>query len=81
MTEADFNHVIREILDAETSMPRDWATVERLSLNLTRDQMALLAQRPSSVTHFVDDFDLRRKDDAYARQQREAVRAYLAGVI
>jgi len=81
MTEVEFNQVIREILDAETSIPRDWATVERRSLNLTRDQTALLVQQPSSVRHFVDDFDLRQKDEAYARHQREAVRAYLDEVL
>lgn len=63
------------MLAAEESNSPDCNQVERLTSRLL-EQLASEpdAEYPQEVIHFLDDADIRAKDDDYAEYQREAVR-------
>ena len=53
----------------------EWAEVERLTDEL---QVELLGQScPEIVDHYLDDVDIRERDERYAAQQRERVRQFV----
>ena len=56
----------------------DWAEVERLTDEL---QAQLEAEEttvcPEIVDHYLDDVDIRARDERYAQQQRERVRQFV----
>ena len=66
------------ILSAEDSEPPDWDQVDRLSDELLRQ---LIADRdsecPEIVRHYIDDADIRCRDEAYGAQQRERIRRFV----
>lgn len=66
------------ILDAEKLEPPDWARVERLTDEL---QQMLRAEPdtvcPEIVEHYLDDADIRARDEAYAARQRASVRVFV----
>jgi hypothetical protein len=69
---------LRHILDLEEQ--GDWEGVETASLELIgaiTDGRS--EQVPDEVYHFIDDFDVRRKDSRYAAGQHKIVKAYLGG--
>jgi hypothetical protein len=78
MDEAEFHERLVEILGEEERADPDWERVEALCLELAR-RLARdsTVQCPDSVYHFVDDPDIRRRDERYAEEQRDLVRWYL----
>ena len=66
------------ILDAEEREPRDWTQVERLTDQLQQHLQADPdAECPEIVYHYLDDADIRARDEVYAGQQREPVRRFV----
>ena len=63
------------ILAVEEREPTDWLEVERLASQLQR-QLPIDAT-PESVHHYLDDADIRSRDDAYGARQRPEVRRYV----
>lgn len=68
---------LHEILRLEEQ--GNWEAVEAVSLELI---LAIKEGRsedvPNNIYRYVDDFDIRRKDECYAEGQRKAVIAYLS---
>lgn len=66
------------ILAAEEREPADWSEVERLTDEL---QLQLRAEPstecPEVVNHYLDDADIRARDEAYAVHQRQEVRRFV----
>lgn len=63
------------ILAAEEQEPANWSEVERLTSELL-PQLHIDAT-PEIVHHYLDDADIRARDEAYAVQQRCAVRRFV----
>jgi hypothetical protein len=74
LSDLELRSILAEILAAEDAS--DWAKVASLSLALTRQGASQIC--PNRIYHFIDDFDIRQRDPAYARRQREEVRSYLS---
>ena len=70
---------LEAILALEEQSPVEWDTVERLCLRtIKRLNTEAEPQYPHAVVyHFLDDADVRRKDPAYARMQRDRLREWL----
>ena len=62
------------ILEAEDR--QDWDEVERLSNELKFETIAP-TDVPEIVNHFLDDCDVRRKDERYGAAQRAQIRKYV----
>jgi hypothetical protein len=63
------------ILAVEEREPTDWLEVERLASEL--QQEIPIDATPEAVHHYLDDADIRSRDDAYGARQRQAVRRYV----
>jgi hypothetical protein len=66
------------ILAAEERDPADWAEVGRLTSELQR-QLRVDPRGPSPelVNHYLDDADIRARDEEYAAHQRRDVRRFV----
>lgn len=63
------------ILAVERHEPTDWSEVERLTSELQR-QLPIDAT-PEVVHHYLDDADIRARDEAYAAGQRQKVHHFV----
>ena len=63
------------ILAVEEHEQTDWSEVERLSGDLQRELP--IDATPETVHHYLDDADIRRRDEAYAVRQRQQVRRFI----
>jgi len=80
MKAEELRSALQTILDAEERADVDWALVEELCLGAIK---RLVTEEPPPdypydiVFHFLDDPDVRQKDERYAEVQRQRVRAWL----
>ncbi|WP_139114756.1 hypothetical protein [Rhizorhabdus dicambivorans] len=63
------------ILAVEEQDPPDWLEVERLASDLQRELP--IDATPEAVHHYLDDADIRCRDEAYAARQRRDVRRFV----
>ncbi|RYG57593.1 MAG: hypothetical protein EON56_02190 [Alphaproteobacteria bacterium] len=77
MEQLDLRQRVGEILQEEESPSVDWKKVEGLCLSLVEVLHLNQTACPDAVFHFVDDFDIRRRDPHYAQRQRDLVRRYV----
>jgi hypothetical protein len=79
MTGTELRANLRAILDAEEQPEIDWQIVEDLCLETIGRLNSETAPdyRYDTVYHFLDDPDVRQKDDGYARVQRDRLRTWL----
>ena len=63
------------ILAFEEREPTDWLEVERLASELQRELP--IDATPEAVHRYLDDADIRSRDDAYGARQRQEVRRYV----
>jgi hypothetical protein len=63
------------ILAAEEQEPADWSEVERLTNELLPQLHVDVT--PEIVHHYLDDADIRVRDEAYAVHQRREVRRFV----
>lgn len=63
------------ILAAEEQEPADWPEVQRLTSELL-PQLHVDAT-PEIIHHFLDDADIRARDEVYAAHQRREVRRFV----
>jgi len=63
------------ILAVEEREPTDWLEVERLASELQRELP--IDATPEAVHHYLDDADIRSRDDEYGARQRLEVRRYV----
>lgn len=74
----DLRRRIGQILAIEDSDPPDWPQVERLTDELQQELEAEPDTKlPEVIGHYLDDSDIRARDEAYAAHQREAVRRFV----
>ena len=78
ITPARLRHDLSAILALEGADPVDWERVSVLSLGLVEALQGNAGICPDQIYHFIDDFDIRQRDLAYAEMQRASVRAFLA---
>ena len=71
----DLRRRLATTLAVEERRPVDWVEVERLSGGLQRDLP--IDATPESVHRYLDDADIRARDEAYGERQRQAVRRYV----
>jgi hypothetical protein len=79
MTGTELKASLRTILLAEEQSDTDWLAVEKQCLaTLERLNTETAPAYPYDVVyHFLDDADVRQKDEAYARVQRDRLRTWL----
>lgn len=79
MTGTELRASLTVILAAEEQPEVDWQEVESLCLQtLERLNTEPAPDYPyDTVYHFLDDPDVRQKDEGYARVQRERLRSWL----
>jgi hypothetical protein len=63
------------ILSVEEQEPTDWGEVERLASQLQRELP--IDATPEAVHHYLDDADIRSRDEAYGAGQRQQVRRFV----
>lgn len=63
------------ILAVEEREPTDWPEVDRLASELQRELP--IDATPESVHRYLDDADIRSRDEAYGARQRQDVRRYV----
>jgi len=63
------------ILAVEEREPADWLEVERLASELQRELP--IDATPEAVHRYLDDADIRSRDNAYGARQRQEVRRYV----
>ncbi len=63
------------ILAVEEREPIDWPEVERLAAEL--QQELPIDATPEAVHRYLDDADIRSRDDVYGARQRQDVRLYV----
>ncbi len=81
MTYHDLRLKLREIIAAENAVAPQWPKVGELSLSLKgqlRHELEL-DEIPEAVFHFLDDFDIRERDAAYASKQHCDLQPFLDG--
>lgn len=66
---------LASILIIEEREPTDWSAVERLASELQRE--VPIDATPESVHHYLDDADIRSRDEAYAARQRREVHRFV----
>lgn len=71
----ELRHRLRLILAAEEREPPNWLEVKRLSSELL-PQLHIDAT-PDIVRHYLDDADIRARDDAYSFRQRREIRRFV----
>ena len=72
---AELRDRLASILAVEEREPTDWLEVERLASQLQRE--VPIDATPEAVHRYLDDADIRSRDDAYATRQRQEVRRYV----
>ena len=79
MTGTELRACLTEILAAEQRPHVDWPAVEKLCMDtIERLNTETAPDYPyDTVYHFLDDPDVRQKDDGYARVQRQRLREWL----
>ena len=78
MEQAELRRRVGDILAAEEGARPDWARVGALSAALNqylRDNPG--TECPESVSHYLDDDDIRARDERYGARQRERMRHYV----
>ncbi len=74
----DLRRRVGAILAAEEQRPPDWAAVDRLTDELQQQLMAEPnSECPEIVNHYLDDADIRTKDEAYGGRQREQISRFV----
>ena len=74
----DLRRRVGTILAAEEREPADWPEVERLSDELLQQLRAEPdTECPDVVTHFLEDADVRAKDEDWAAYQKEEIRRFI----
>ena len=74
--QAELRRRLMPILEAEES--GDWAQVQQLSDQLNRDLAAQKFENSVEIVdHYLDDADVREKDERYAEGQRSQVRRFV----
>jgi hypothetical protein len=63
------------ILAVEEREPTDWIEVERLASELQKELPS--EATPHVVYHYLDDADIRSRDNEYGARQRQEVRRYV----
>ena len=63
------------VLVVEEREPSDWPEVERLTSQLQRELP--IDATPEAVHRYLDDADIRARDENYAARQRQEVRRYV----
>ncbi|NLS28282.1 hypothetical protein S2M10_32920 [Sphingomonas sp. S2M10] len=63
------------ILDLEEQERPDWGEIERLSSELQRELP--IDATPEAVHHYLDDADIRARDEPYATRQKKDVRRFI----
>jgi hypothetical protein len=71
----ELRHRLAVILAAEEQEPTDWSEVDRLTTELL-PQLHVDAT-PEIVHYYLDDADMRARDEAYAIHQRREVRRFV----
>jgi hypothetical protein len=66
---------LNDILAIEGRTPTDWLEVERLATELQRELP--IDATPESVHRYLDDADIRSRDEVYGVRQRQEVRRYI----
>ena len=66
---------LADILAVEEQEPADWLEVERLASELQRDLP--IDATPEAIHRYLDDADIRCRDEAYAVHQRQEVRRFV----
>lgn len=81
MTLEELRSHLSAILAKEEASPIDWVSVDRLCLELIgRLRKGKEPPFPHDVAyHYLDDPDIRRKDEAYGRGQRLRLQRWLDG--
>lgn len=80
MDQAELRQRVGAILAAEeaANSVEGWAKVERLSDELQAELEAIPGTEcPEIVNHYLDDPEIRARDERYAAQQRERVRRFV----
>ena len=78
MEEEELRRRVGEILAAEEASRPDWERVESLSAALDEYLREYpQTQCPDSVYHYLDDADIRARDEGYGEWQRDLVRRYV----
>ena len=78
MNVPDLRRSLGAILAAEERQPPDWHEAERLADDLLRQLAAEPnTQCPEIANRFLDDMDIRAKDDGYAEFQRTDIRRFV----
>jgi hypothetical protein len=74
----DLRRRLGAILAAEEQQPPDWAAVDRLTDELLQQLVGEPnTECPEIVNHYLDDADIRSKDDAYGGRQREQISRFV----
>ena len=74
--QAELRQRLKPILEAEER--GGWDEVEKLSDELNRELMSQdFAHSPEIVNHYLDDADIREKDEQYGDTQRRQIRRFL----
>lgn len=69
---------VRAILAAEESSPPNWLQVEQLTHELLRLLEAdSNTECPEIVSHYLDDADIRARDEVYGAHQRATIRRFV----
>lgn len=78
MQSEELRRRVGAILTAEGNEPPEWDEVDRLSDELLRQLIAEPdTECPQIVNHYLDDADIRQRDETYARGQRRRVGRYV----
>ena len=76
MDQAELRRRLKPILDAEER--GDWGQVDQLSDELNHELLGQSFENsPEVVNHYLDDADVRAKDDCYGETQRRQVRQFV----
>ena len=76
MDHAELRRRVKTILEAEER--GDWVQVDELSDRLNRDLAAQdFENSPEIVNHYLDDADIRERDQKYGETQRRQVRRFV----
>src|SRR5215472_83186 len=74
----DLRRRVGAILAAEEKEPPDWVAVDRLADELSQQLISDPdTECPEIVDHYLDDADVRAKDEAYGAHQRQQVRRFI----
>ena len=84
MTGTELRANLRAILEAEERPEVDWKAIDNLchqTLERLNSDEPIPVYDHDTVYHFLDDPDVRQKDEGYARVQRKRLRAWLESAV